>query len=174
MLIEALERPWEGLDGVVVVAGRGGARPPELRTSSAVARIQHGSGEAELVVGRSQHGGGDLVPWAPPGARVPVLRGTRSPYAGGPSIDSNGMLLARRASSRSVRTTAASRSSTTLASTPRGEISNVGWASDYEVALRTAEVEPNRPDFPSAFRWRCSAREAVAAAATGAWRLAPR
>ena len=72
VLIEAVERPWEGLEGVVVV------RVLEVRDHPnsdklCVARIQHGSGEAELVVGVRNTAPGDLVPWAPPGARVPVL-----------------------------------------------------------------------------------------------------
>jgi len=68
VLIEAIERPWEGLDGVVV------ARVVEVRDHPnsdklCVARIQHGSSEAELVVGVRNMVAGDLVPWAPPGAR---------------------------------------------------------------------------------------------------------
>jgi len=69
--VEGVLRPWAGLDGVVVV------RVLEVRDHPAsdklcIARIQHGSGEAELVVGVRNMVAEDLVPWAPPGARVPV------------------------------------------------------------------------------------------------------
>ena len=70
--VEAVLYPWAGLEGVVVV------RVLEVRDHPrsdklCLARIQHGSGEAELVVGVRNMAAGDLVPWAPPGARVPVL-----------------------------------------------------------------------------------------------------
>ena len=54
---------------------RGSSRSAIIRDSDklCLARIQHGSGEAELVVGVRNMAAGDLVPWAPPGARVPVL-----------------------------------------------------------------------------------------------------
>jgi phenylalanyl-tRNA synthetase beta chain len=70
--VEGIERPWAGLDGVVV------ARVLEVRDHPdseklCVARIQHGGGEIELVVGIRNMSPGDLVPWAPPGARVPAL-----------------------------------------------------------------------------------------------------
>lgn len=70
--LEAIERPWEGLDGVVV------ARVLEVRDHPGsehlcLARVQTGSGELEVVVGVRNMVPGDLVPLAPPGARVPVL-----------------------------------------------------------------------------------------------------
>ena len=70
--VEGIERPWAGLDGVVVV------RVLEVRDHPnsdklCLARIQHGAGETELVVGVRNMAPGDLVPWAPPGSRVPAL-----------------------------------------------------------------------------------------------------
>jgi phenylalanyl-tRNA synthetase beta chain len=154
VLIEAIERPWEGLDGVVV------ARVVEVRDHPnsdklCVARIRHGSGEAELVVGVRNMVAGDLVPWAPPGARVPVLaeplaiRRVRG-------IDSNGMLC-------SPRELAISQDHGGIlilndAGLDVGEDLKRGLGLD-EVVL-DIEVEPNRPDFLSVYG---VAREAAAA-----------
>jgi phenylalanyl-tRNA synthetase beta chain len=72
MHVEAIERPWAGLEGVVV------GRVVEVRDHPdsdklCVARVQTGSGEQEVVVGVRNMGPGDLVPLAAPGARVPGL-----------------------------------------------------------------------------------------------------
>jgi phenylalanyl-tRNA synthetase beta chain len=92
--LEALERPWDGLAGVVV------GRVLEVRDHPnsqklCIARLETGAGEQEVVVGVRNMSAGDLVPYAPPGARVPGLpdplqareiRGVRS----------NGMLCSPR------------------------------------------------------------------------------
>jgi phenylalanyl-tRNA synthetase beta chain len=92
--VESIERPWEGLSGVVV------ARVLETRDHPGsdrlcLARLETGSGEQEVVVGVRNMAAGDLVPYAPPGSRVPILpdpleareiRGVRS----------NGMLCSPR------------------------------------------------------------------------------
>jgi phenylalanyl-tRNA synthetase beta chain len=70
--VEAVERPWEGLDGVIV------ARVLEVRDHPnadrlCLARVDTGEGEMEVVVGVRNMRPGDLVPFAPPGARVPAL-----------------------------------------------------------------------------------------------------
>ena len=161
VLIETIERPWEGLDGVVVV------RVLEVRDHPnsdklCVARIQHGSGEAELVVGVRNMAPGDLVPWAPPGARVPILPeplATRRVRG----VDSNGMLC-------SARELAISQDHGGILIL-NDEGLDVGDDLKHGLGLDEAvldvEVEPNRPDFLSVFG---VAREA--AAATGV-RLLP-
>ena len=68
--VEGVLYPWSGLEGVVV------ARVLEVRDhpnadALCLARIQHGSGETEVVVGVRNMAAGDLVPWAPPGSRLP-------------------------------------------------------------------------------------------------------
>ena len=68
--VEAVERPWEGLRGVVV------ARVLEVRDHPGsdrlcVASVDAGRGPVEVVVGVRNMGPGDLVPYAPPGARLP-------------------------------------------------------------------------------------------------------
>jgi phenylalanyl-tRNA synthetase beta chain len=88
--VEAVERPWRGLEGVVV------ARVLDVRDHPnadrlCLARVDTGSGESEVVVGVRNMRAGDLVPFAPPGARVPSLQEPleRKPVRG---VNSNGML----------------------------------------------------------------------------------
>src|SRR5829696_3931237 len=70
--VESIERPWEDLAGVIV------ARVLEVRDHPnseklCLARIDPGTGERDVVVGVRNMSAGDLVPYAPPGSRVPVL-----------------------------------------------------------------------------------------------------
>jgi phenylalanyl-tRNA synthetase beta chain len=70
--VEGIERPWDGLQGVVV------ARVLDVRDHPnsdklCLARIDSGTGEQEVVVGVRNMAAGDLVPYAPAGSRVPVL-----------------------------------------------------------------------------------------------------
>jgi phenylalanyl-tRNA synthetase beta chain len=70
--VEGIERPWDGLDGVVV------AEVLEVRDHPAsdklcLARVSTGAAEREVVVGVRNMSPGDLVPLAGPGARVPSL-----------------------------------------------------------------------------------------------------
>jgi phenylalanyl-tRNA synthetase beta chain len=105
--VEAIDRPWEGLSGVVV------GRVLEVRDHPnsdrlCLARVSDGSGERELVVGVRNMGPGDLVPLAGPGARLPTLPGPLSareirgvisegmlcsPYELGISPDHGGILV---------------------------------------------------------------------------------
>jgi phenylalanyl-tRNA synthetase beta chain len=154
VLVEDVLRPWDGLEGVVV------ARVLEVRDHPnsdklCIARIQHGSGETELVVGVRNMGAGDLVPWAPPGARVPGLPdplGAREIRG----VISSGMLCSARELG---------------ISQDHGGIlllNDEGWdvGADVKGALGLAdavldiEIEPNRPDFLSIYG---VAREVAAA-----------
>ena len=70
MHVESIERPWDGLEGVVV------ARVIEVRDhpnsdTLCLARIDAGGVQREIVVGVRNMAAGDLVPYAGPGARVP-------------------------------------------------------------------------------------------------------
>lgn len=90
--VEAIERPWERLAGVIV------ARVLEVRDHPGsdrlcIARVHTGSGETEVVVGVRNMAPGDLVPLAGPGATVPLLPeplGAREIRG----VVSNGMLCA--------------------------------------------------------------------------------
>jgi phenylalanyl-tRNA synthetase beta chain len=143
VLIEAIERPWSGLQGVVV------AQVVEVRDhpnadTLCVARIRHADGEVELVVGVRNMREGDLVPWAPPGSRVPALT---EPLAVRPvrGVDSPGMLCSPRE---------------LAISQDHGGIlllngEGVAVGDDLKASLGLDEVvfdieiEPNRPDFLS-------------------------
>jgi phenylalanyl-tRNA synthetase beta chain len=70
--VESIERPWEGLAGVVV------ARVLDVRDHPnseklCLARVDAGGTQRELVVGVRNMKAGDLVPLAGPGTRVPTL-----------------------------------------------------------------------------------------------------
>jgi phenylalanyl-tRNA synthetase beta chain len=92
--LESLERPWDGLAGVIV------ARVLEVRDHPnserlCLARLDTGAEEQEVVVGVRNMSAGDLVPFAPPGSRVPVLAdplGTREIRG----VRSSGMLCSPR------------------------------------------------------------------------------
>src|SRR5213596_1329700 len=127
VLIEAVECPWKGLDGVVVV------RVLEVRNMAP----------------------GDLVPWAPPGARVPVLTeplATRRVRG----VDSNGMLC-------SPRELAISQDHSGILILDQEELrvgDDLKRGLGLDEAVFDIEVEPNRPDFLSVYG---VAREAAAA-----------
>ncbi len=144
MHVEAIDRPWDGLDGVVV------ARVIEVRDHPSsdtlcVARIDVGGAEREIVVGVRNMATGDLVPYAGPGARVPTrpeplapreIRGVVSegmicsPHELGISADHTGILILREGVSP-------------------GEDVKAGYGLD-EVVL-DLEIETNRPDLLSVF-----------------------
>jgi phenylalanyl-tRNA synthetase beta chain len=141
--VEGVLRPWAGLDGVVVV------RVLEVRDHPAsdklcIARIQHGSGEAELVVGVRNMVAGDLVPWAPPGARVPVLEeplGTREIRG----VVSEGMLCSPRELAIS-----GDHEGILIVNDEGLDVgADLAHALELDLPVLDIEVEPNRPDFLS-------------------------
>lgn len=152
--VEGVLWPWEGLDGVVAV------RVLEIRDHPnsdrlCIARIQHGSGDSEVVVGVRNMVPGDLVPWVPPGSRVPTLpeplgartvRGVVSngmlcaPDELGVSQDHSGILILREQG------------------LDVGD--DLKTALGLDDAVLDIEVEPNRPDFLSVYG---VAREVAAA-----------
>jgi phenylalanyl-tRNA synthetase beta chain len=152
--VEGVLRPWAGLEGVVV------ARVLEVRDhpnadALCIARIQHGSGEVELVVGVRNMGPGDLVPWAPPGARVPVLDeplGQREIRG----VVSNGMLCSPRELGIST-----DHDGILVLDEGEGTVgADVKQLLELDQAVLDIEVEPNRSDFLSI---RGVAREVAAA-----------
>src|SRR5687768_7601791 len=72
--VEGVERPWAGLDGVVVAQVLEVRDHPNSDTLC-LATVDAGQGPAQVVVGIRNMSRGDLVPWAKPGSRVPVLEG---------------------------------------------------------------------------------------------------
>jgi phenylalanyl-tRNA synthetase beta chain len=143
--VEGLERPWAGLEGVVV------ARVLEVRDHPnsdklCLAAVDGGEGPVQVVVGIRNMAAGDLVPWAKPGSRVPMLdvplgaktlRGERS----------NGMLCSPRELAISYE------HETGIlilpADLPVG--ADLKSVLGLDEAVLDIEVEPNRPDFLSVY-----------------------
>jgi phenylalanyl-tRNA synthetase beta chain len=153
MHVESIDRPWEGLDGVVV------ARVLEVRDHPdsqklCLARIDVGRSEREVVVGVRNMAAGDLVPYAGPGARVPGLPEplARREIRG---VASDGML----ASARELAISADH--SGILVLSPGVEVgADVKGAVGLDEAVLDLEIETNRPDLLSVFG---IAREVAAA-----------
>jgi phenylalanyl-tRNA synthetase beta chain len=141
--VEGILDPWSGLDGVRI------AEVLEVRDHPdsdklCIARIRHAEGEVELVVGIRNMRPGDLVPWAAPGSRVPVLEAPLEARTIR-GVVSNGMLCSPRELG--------------LGSDHDGILivdePDIGIGTDLKRALGLdepildIEVEPNRPDFLS-------------------------
>jgi phenylalanyl-tRNA synthetase beta chain len=141
--VESIERPWDGLEGVVA------ARVLEVRdhpTSSklCLARIDPGGGEREVVVGVRNMVAGDLVPYAGPGARVPVLSEPLAPREIR-GVISDGMLC----SPRELNLSADHSGILVLADGAPG--SDVKADLGLDDAVLDLEIETNRPDLLSIF-----------------------
>jgi phenylalanyl-tRNA synthetase beta chain len=154
--VEEIVRPWERLDGVVT------ARVIEVRDHPnaeklCVARVTHGSGEREVVVGVRNMAPGDVVPLAGPGVTVPGLAEPlgRKEVRG---VASDGMLCSPREVGISPEH---DRILVLPADTPLG-VDFKGHFGLDDVVLDVA-VTPNRPDLMSVVG---VAREAAAATGT--------
>ena len=152
--VEGVLRPWDGLEGVIV------ARVLDVRDHPnseklCLSRIAYGSGESEVVVGVRNMAAGDLVPWAPPGARVPVLDEALAVRAVR-GVDSNGMLCSPRELAISQ-----DHGGILLLNDEGFEVgTDLKSALGLDEAVFDIEVEPNRPDFLSIYG---VAREVAAA-----------
>jgi phenylalanyl-tRNA synthetase beta chain len=140
--VEEIHRPWAGLSGVVA------ARVTEKRAHPnsdrlTLATLDTGSGTANVAAGVANWERGDLIPYAPPGARVPslseplgvkTLRGETSegmmcsPHELGISDDHGGILVL-------------------APETPLG--ADVAALFGLDDAVLEIEIEPNRPDLMS-------------------------
>lgn len=161
MHVEAIERPWDGLQGVVV------ARVVEVRDhpgsdTLCVARIDAGAAEREIVVGVRNMGAGDLVPYAGPGARVPTLPEPLAPREIR-GVVSDGMLC-------SPRELGVSADHTGILILPADGSVGMDVKAEYGLddVVLDLEIETNRPDLLSVFG---IAREV--AGATGAPLIRP-
>jgi phenylalanyl-tRNA synthetase beta chain len=154
--VESVERPWANLSGVVV------ARVLDVRDHPnsdrlCLARVDTGSGELEVVVGVRNMRAGDLVPLAPPGARVPILPeplGAREIRG----VVSNGMLCAPDELGVSP-----SHEGILVLPDELDPGADVAAAYGLDDAVLDIEVTPNRPDFLSVLG---IAREVSAATGT--------
>jgi phenylalanyl-tRNA synthetase beta chain len=139
--VESIERPWAGLVDVVVARVLDVKDHPSSR-KLCLARLDTGAGEQEVVVGVRNMVAGDLVPFAPPGSRVPVLaepleareiRGVRS----------NGMLC----SPRELNISADHSGILVLDGFEPG--TDIRMALGLHDAVLDLEIEANRPDLLS-------------------------
>jgi phenylalanyl-tRNA synthetase beta chain len=152
--IEGVLRPWSGLEGVVVARVLEVADHPDSE-KLCLARIHDGSGEHVVVVGVRNMRAGDLVPWARPGSRVPVLpdpleaRSIRG-------VVSSGMLC----SPRELAISEDHGGILLLNEEGLEPGADVRSALGLDDAVLDIEVEPNRPDFLSVYG---VAREVAAA-----------
>ncbi len=154
--VEAIERPWERVSGVVVAEVIEVRDHPNSDTLC-LARVQTGSGELEVVVGVRNMAPGDLVPLAPPGASVVTLPeplGAREIRG----VVSNGMLCAPDELGIS-----ASHDGILVLPNDLEPGTDVVTAFGLDDAVLDIEVTPNRPDFLSVLG---IAREVSAATGT--------
>ena len=140
--VEDVLWPWRGLSGVVA------ARVVEVRDHPGsdklcLARVNDGSGDREVVVGVRNMRPGDVVPYAPPGSRVPALDQPlgRREIRG---VASDGMLC-------SPSELAISTSHEGILILPEGLApgSDLKTAFGLDDAVFDIEIEPNRPDLMS-------------------------
>jgi phenylalanyl-tRNA synthetase beta chain len=141
--VESIERPWEGLEGVVV------ARVLEVRdhpssSKLCLARIDAGGTEREVVVGVRNMAAGDLVPYAGPGSRVPALAEPLAPREIR-GVVSEGMLCSARELGLSADHTGILVVGQGL---PGADVKSELGLDDVVIDL---EIETNRPDLLSVF-----------------------
>jgi phenylalanyl-tRNA synthetase beta chain len=143
--VEEVLRPWDGVQGVVIARVVSVEDHPDS-DKLCVATVDDGTGEQIVCAGVRNFAAGDLVPWAKPGARVPVLPEPLAPRRLR-GVMSNGMLC-------SPRELAVADVHTGILVLNR---ESVRAGDDFRAvfglddAVLDIEVEPNRPDFLSVF-----------------------
>ena len=140
--VERIERPWAGLEGVVV-ASVVEVRDHPSSDKLCLARVSTGGGEREVVAGIRNMRPGDLVPLAGPGARVPALP---APLAAREirGVVSDGMLCS------AMELGIAPTHEGILILPPELEPgADLKTALGLDLAVLDIEVTPNRPDFLS-------------------------
>ncbi|HXJ66030.1 MAG TPA: phenylalanine--tRNA ligase subunit beta [Actinomycetota bacterium] len=71
--VEGVVKPWDGLSGVVTARVLEVRDHPSSNKPLWIAQVDDGAGTHQVVAGVGNFRPGDVVPWARPGARVPVL-----------------------------------------------------------------------------------------------------
>ncbi|HET6790642.1 MAG TPA: phenylalanine--tRNA ligase subunit beta [Actinomycetota bacterium] len=143
--VEGIERPWDGLDGVVVATVIDVRDHPNSE-KLCLASVDAGDGPVQVVVGIRNMAPGDLVPWAKPGSRVPLLEeplGSRSLRG----EMSNGMLC----SPRELAISQEHETGILILPPDLSPGADLKTALGLDDALLDIEVEPNRPDFLSIY-----------------------
>jgi phenylalanyl-tRNA synthetase beta chain len=143
--VDGIERPWAGLDGVVVATVREVRDHPNSE-KLCLATVDAGEGPVQVVVGIRNMVPGDLVPWAKPGSRIPMLEeplGARSLRG----EISNGMLC----SPRELAISQEHETGILILPPDLTPGADLKAALGLDDALLDIEVEPNRPDFLSVY-----------------------
>ena len=141
--VESVIRPWEGVVGVVVARVVRVEDHPDS-DKLCVATVDDGTGETIVCAGVRNFAAGDLVPWAKPGSRVPVLAEPLAPRKLR-GVLSNGMLCSPR--ELNIADVHAGILILNDEGVPVGADFKEAMGLDEEVL--DIEVEPNRPDFLS-------------------------
>ena len=141
--VEEVLRPWDGVEGVVVARVAKVDDHPNSQKLTVVT-VDDGAGEHVVCAGVRNYEVGDLVPWARPGSRVPLLAEPLAPRDLG-GVVSNGMLC----SPHELAIADVHEGILVLneGSVSPGDDVRTGLGLDDEVL--DIEVEPNRPDFLS-------------------------
>src|SRR5215207_7581958 len=155
--VEEVLRPWQGVQGVVVARIIKVEDHPNS-TKLTVVTVDDGAGEHVVAAGVRNYEVGDLVPWARPGSRVPVLPAPLAPRDLG-GVVSNGMLC----SPRELAIADVHEGILVLRDEPVAPGDDVVTALGLDDEVLDIEVEPNRPDFLSV---RGVAREVAALTGT--------
>jgi phenylalanyl-tRNA synthetase beta chain len=155
--VEEVLRPWQGVQGVVVARIVKVEDHPNSQKLTVVT-VDDGAGEHIVAAGVRNYEVGDLVPWARPGSRVPVLPEPLSPRDLG-GVVSNGMLC----SPRELAIADVHEGILVLRDEPVAPGDDVVAALGLDDEVLDIEVEPNRPDFLSV---RGVAREVAALTGT--------
>lgn len=143
--VESVIRPWDGVVGVVVARVVRVEDHPDS-DKLCVATVDDGAGETIVCAGVRNFAAGDLVPWAKPGSRVPVLSEPLAPRKLR-GVLSNGMLCSPR--ELNIADVHAGILILNDEGVPVGADFKEAMGLDDEVL--DIEVEPNRPDFLSVF-----------------------
>ena len=143
--VEGVEHPWAGLDGVVVATVLDVRDHPNSDTLC-LATVDAGKGPHQVVVGIRNMAEGDLVPWAKPGSRVPLLEEPLGAKTLRGEI-SNGMLC----SPRELAISQEHETGILILPPDLTPGADLKAALGLDDAILDIEVEPNRPDFLSVY-----------------------
>jgi phenylalanyl-tRNA synthetase beta chain len=154
--VEKILRPWSGLSGVIVARVKEKRAHPKSEKLT-LATLETGSGEAHVAAGVANWEPGDLVPYAPPGARVPVLDVPLGVKLMG-GEESQGMICSPHELGIS-----ADHGAILILPSDLSPGADVAAALGLDDMVLDVEVEPNRPDLMSVLG---VAREASSATGT--------
>ncbi|HVF08793.1 MAG TPA: phenylalanine--tRNA ligase subunit beta, partial [Actinomycetota bacterium] len=140
---EHVERPWSGVQGVVVARVVKVEDHPNSQKLTVVT-VDDGAGQHVVCAGVRNFQEADMVAWARPGSRVPVLAEPLTPRDLG-GVVSNGMLC----SARELAIADVHEGILVLNGEPVSAGDDVVAALGLDDEVLDIEVEPNRPDLLS-------------------------